>query len=217
MSDGSCLYYEVEGVAITWVHVFPWIVSAALWVGSLRPDGKKELILFAYSWYLTFWSTALWALQINFAILRPHELCGHLLPYAFPSIETFLFGSLIGAFVTYAYIKHMTLSWLSWLFIYTFTICPQLLLVITGYNRWYEVVSTFVLGALSSALFVVVFMLYVRPMLPYLETQAPCTWFHLKDTYCTSHEERETLRQVMRNVEECEATIEELKRGKREN
>lgn len=203
----SCSYYDVWGYPLTWLHAFPWLVSLALWVGSLRPDGKKELVVFAFSWYLWLWSMALWALQINFMIVRPHELCGHILPYAFPSVEAYLFGALVGAFCTYAYFKHIRLSWISYLFLYTFTIVPQTFLVVIGYNRWWEVLITFVIGIFSSFLFVSVFMLYIRPMLPYLETQAPCTWFHLVDSYCTTHEDRAECKRVLQNVEECQERI----------
>ena len=208
------MYYSINGVVITWLHVFPWTVSGALWVGALRPDGKKELILFCYSWYLTMLTTILWAVQTNLALVRPHELCGHIYPYAFPSIEAFLFGSLVAAFITYAWFQRIALGWLSYIFIYTATLVPQVFLVLSGYNRWWEVMVTFGFGLVTSTVFVSVFMLYIRPLIPYLETQAPCTWFHLTDTYCrTTTAEREQEYEIRQHIEACTRQISRLRRG----
>ena len=183
MSTG-CWSITVLDTIITWTHLFPTMIFLGLWVGSLRKDGKKEIFVWTYSFYLTFWSYILWAIQTGIARNRPHELCGHLYTFAFPSVESFLIGNLVAAFLTYAYIKRIDLSWLSWFIMYSLIFIPQSLMIMSGMNVWWETLVSFSAGLLTSMLFVSVSLLYLRPYVPYLLIQSPFTWFHITDTYC---------------------------------
>lgn len=206
--DGQCLFFTAGGKALTWFHLFPTFIFLGLWAGSLRPDGHRVAIVFFYSLYLSMWNLALWALQVNFAIYRPHELCGHLYTYAFPSIEAFLFGNLVSAFLAYAYFRDIHIRWLNWVFIYGFSVFPQGYLVLVGYNRWWEVLISFALGIPASTFFVSVVFIYIKPYIQYLENQAPFTWLHLRDCgWILTPEERLEIEQVKQNLEECEQCI----------
>lgn len=208
MSSDQCLYFTANGVAITWFHLFPTLIFLGLWAGSLRPDGTRVGVIFFYSLYLTMWNMALWALQVNFALVRPHELCGHVYTYAFPSIEAFLFGNIATAFLAYAYFKDIHVGWMNWVIIYSIAVFPQAFLVLVGYNRWWEVVVSFALGVPASMFFVSVVFIYIKPYIVYLESQAPFTWFHLRDAgYCLTVDEHQEAVQLKENIEHCEACI----------
>ena len=187
----SCLYLNFGETVLTWTHFFPSFIFLGLWVGTLRIDGKKELFIWSYSWWLTAWVWALWGFQVYFARLRPHEMCGHIYTYAFPSQEAFLVGSLVAAFFTYAYIKGIHLSWISWFIMYSFTFVLPIILIVTGLNVWWEVLVSFALGIASSVFIVSSLLTYLKPYLPYLAIQRPFTWFHLADSYCWDSEEFE--------------------------
>ena len=211
MSD--CLFITAGGKSLTFFHLFPTFIFLGLWAGSLRPDGSRVFIIFFYSLYLTLWNTALWALQVHFALHRPHELCGHLYTYSFPSIEAFLFGNLVTAFVMYAYFRKIHLVWLNWVIIYSMAFFPQAYLVLVGYNRWWEVLISFVLGVGASMFFVSVLFIYIKPYIMYLEYQAPFTWFHLRDCgYCLTPEERHRGEEIKANIQQCEQCLKGIRR-----
>ena len=195
----SCWNVTILDIVITWTHLFPTFIFLGLWVGSLRKDGRKEIFIWSYSLYLTAWNYILWAFQTYFSRNRPHELCGHLYTYSFPSSESFLIGNLVAAFLTMSYIKRIDLSWLSWFIVYCLVFIPQTLMVITGMNLWWETLISFSLGIVTSILFVSVGLLYIRRFIPYLVIQAPFTWLHLTDTYgCESYREVERFEWIHR-------------------
>ena len=212
MSSEDCFYFTVGDQALTWFHFFPTGVFFGLWIASLRPDGTRQGALFFYSLYLTMWNLALWALQIHFSILRPNVICGHLYTYAFPSIEAFLFGNLVAAFFTYCYWMQIHISWKNWVIMYGMIVAPQAFMVIVGYNRVWEVLVSFSLGVVSSVFYVSVLWLYIRPLIPYIETQAPFTWLHLKDTYFLKDSGLKESREIKSNVDHCTKCIKQIQR-----
>lgn len=194
----SCWSITILDTVITWTHLFPTFVFFGLWVGSLRRDGKRELFVWSYSLYLTAWGYIIWAIQTAIGRNRPHEICGHLYTYAFPSLESFLIGNIVAAFFTYAYIKRIDLSWLSWFVMYCLIFIPQSLMVVSGMNQWWETLVSFTAGVVTSIVFVSVAMLYIRQFVPYLLIQRPFTWFHITDTYCCTEEESNSTRWIRR-------------------
>ena len=203
----GCYIFSWKGQAFSWMHILPTIITLSITIASLRRDGRKEFLPFAFGLYLHAWQFALWAFQVHFSIVRPDPICAQHHTYAFPSQEAFYVGALVAAFVTYSAFWRYPLGWITWLFLYCLVLGPPFVLVWNLHNRIWELAVSMGLGAIAGVLFISVVAVYITPMLPYVCNQAPWTWFHTCDTWCMDDVQRERCRYIRMHARGIERHI----------
>ena len=183
----GCYYISLGASAFGWTQLVPSLVTLGL---SLLTAATNEPVYFLFALYLYVPQYMVWCFQYYFQMVRPDPVCQLYHTWAFPSMEAMYIGALVGFFVAFTVGWRVHQSWFVWTCIYLFGLVPPVILVYTGYNRWWEVAFSMAFGLLASVLFAVILRIYIRPNLPYLMNHFPLSWY-THDTLCMRDPELE--------------------------
>ncbi len=100
------------------------------------------------------------------------------------------------AFFAIAFLWEIDHSWVNWLVMMLFGICPSLLLIWFGYNRWWEVLLSLGYGALFGLAFALAMKYGIEPDMPYLQCHFPLFTFGYEDKICMNPEEQTKMERV---------------------
>lgn len=193
----GCYYISLGATAFGWTQLVPSIVTLGL---SLLTAATNEPVYFMFALYLYVPQYIVWCFQAYFQVIRPDPVCQLYHTWAFPSMEAMYIGALVGFFVAFTWGWSKTQSWITWLFIYLIGLVPPVILVYTGYNRWWEVAFSMALGLVASVLFAAVLRLFIRPHMAYLMNHFPFCTLGYHDTLCGGTEEMDEVREALERV-----------------
>lgn len=182
----GCYYASVSGWAFGWTQSVPLIVTVCL---ALLSMATNEAVYFLFGLFLYVPQHIVWCFQQYFQMIRPDPVCQIYHTWAFPSIECMYIGAIVGFFVAYTIAWGINHPWLMWLMVYLLGIVPAATLWLSGYNRWWEIVFSWVFGFLSSIFFGMILRLFIRPMMPYLRLSFPLLTLGYVDHMCAGEDE----------------------------
>lgn len=203
----GCYTLEWWGYVLTATQGFPFVVTLALYVGSLRKDGRREFLPLTFGWYLYLWQFIVWAAQTSFNIQRAHPACAEVVSYAFPSIEIFYAGAFFALFVSYGLVYNYHFGWFAWLILFCVFGFAPLGSLLAEINRPLEIAFSLLLGMMASAIFVIMVGVYITPILPYLVHQAPWSWFDCCDSYCQNEAQQHKAEEIWHRIQNAKRAI----------
>lgn len=181
------------GQVFGWTLILPSFITSTLSVMSFV---TSELIWVFLGLYLHAMQLLIWVVQTYLESMRVNPICQQYQTYAFPSIVAYYAISLATFVILYAYFWGVAHSVLAWIVLYGLIFVPPLALVGASYNTTSEVLISMIIGIAATTAFVVVLRVYIKPTLPYLVNDFPCSLLGYVDTYIT----------------DCDAEREECKR-----
>lgn len=202
LSEG-CYYVSIRGTAFGWTQMIPIFVTLGCFIASAV---SNQAIYFIYSIFLFFPQWTCFCFQYFFQYARPNPICQLYHTWAFPSIETMYIGSIVAAFITYAVFWPVYQSWVTWLCIYILALLPPLVLIYMQYNVWWEVLFSFLFGALCSVAFMLVVRYFMKPNMHYLRLFFPFYLFGYEDNMIKKDQTGKYL-QILKALERVDGAI----------
>ena len=182
----GCYYIGYQGWAFGWTQMIPAIVGL---VCTVLTTATHQPLYFVFSLFLYVPQIVLWNFQAYFQVDMPDPVCQTYHSWAFPSIPAFYVGICVAIFFTISLLWKKFHSWIVWLAFYLLGLFPPLLLIWFGYNRWWEALFSFGLGAGMGVAFGFAFRYYVTPVMPYLQHHFPLKHFGYRDTICMNDDQ----------------------------
>jgi hypothetical protein len=165
-----CSYITIGAEAFGATQLVPAAVTLCLFAISCVSNKPLwfflGLYLYPAQWFI-------WVFQHYFQQIRPDPICQVYQTFAFPSLESFYIGGLLGIFIIYTVHHKIPQPWVVWLVMYVVGIVVPIILVYTLFNTWWEVLFSMGIGFLASALFVYVWEWFLFPHLDYLKNGFP--------------------------------------------
>lgn len=178
----SCTYGSLESAALYFVDVIGFSVGIAFYVAGIL---QSDLFPTIYGLFLKSAWFIMWVFRIYLDIQLEDPRCPGVFYYAFPNPPSFYVASLATLLVMYRLwypLKHPW-GWGSGLLLGGLVLAAPFTLLWFQRVLWYHVLITFLLGIVSTAVFMVVVRFYVTPVMPYLVMQAPATWLGMTENY----------------------------------
>jgi len=170
----GCYYLSIGAQAFGYTQLIPLI--ATLGFGMMTLVSKND-IWFVFGLWLYLPQYMVWSFQRYFSYVRSDPVCSLYQAYAFPSMESFYYGVIIGIFLWYTIYFQIEQTWFVWLLLYLFVIAIPLILVYTAYNVWWEILFTALFGMVTCYVYILIIRNFFMPKAHYLQNHFPL--YHL--------------------------------------
>ncbi len=161
----GCYYLSLSGWAFGYTQLIPMFFMVVMAVVKML---TYNCIWFIYGLWLYLPQFILWVFQRYFQYVRPDPICSLYQSFAFPSIEAFYIGIIVGLFVVWTIVYEVDQSWFVWVCVYTFGLVFPGILIFTTYNVWWETMFSALFGFFISWMFVIVVKQFMQPYINYL-------------------------------------------------
>lgn len=170
MDFSGCYYISIAAKAFGWTQVLPIFMTFLLFAFTLVSYNYLWLFIGLYLYPLQYF---IFEFQSWFSYVHVDPVCQQYHSYAFPSVESFYWGGLVGIFLVYTIYNKKYHSWIVWFLIYIVTLVLPLLLLYTLYNTWWQVLFSMSFGFCAGLIFVYVLEWFIKPKLHYLSNSFP--------------------------------------------
>jgi hypothetical protein len=176
----GCYYLTIQGQAFGYTQLIPLMFIITMTVVKMI---TSNCIWFIFGIWLYLPQYILWCFQRYFFYIRSDPICASYQSFAFPSIESFYLGVVIGLFITWTIMYQVDQSVFVWCIVYTLGIVVPGILIFTGFNVWWETLFSVLFGFLMSWLFVFVTNRILQKHVKYLVHFFPLWHFGYKSKW----------------------------------
>lgn len=206
----ACLFTSYSLPAFAGVQLLAWILPLLLSFFARYRDPRPpyrwvaEFFLVCFSWYLFIVQLLLYILQISMQQLQADPFCPGLMDYSFPAFAPFWIGICITLTAVLPWTMGFRYGFLNAMTILTFIwITPAAVLIWFSFFTWQQVLLSAGIGVLITLIFVFIMITYMVPLMPFILTQAPATWFNLTETWFSTPAQQQytlTLAQLLKRT-----------------
>ena len=176
-----CVMPQNVGILFIYTQAFPWFIAA----GFTGVTALTGWAFFAFlGVYMALAQYFVWPFQAAFNRGRNPLLCpvGQS-QYAFPSVEAFYVASLLTLVIFYVIAYRGRPGAISWVSLFILILAAPFVLLFFGFNEWWEVLFSALLGVVFTCAFMIHMWLFWGPAIPYLETVPPFSTFSYNDDF----------------------------------
>jgi hypothetical protein len=187
------------GQAFGYSQALAWIIPFFIKGLSRRYDPVTqepyfEYVPFMFGSFMLLVLPFLYLFQAILHEIRPDPFCPSVTYYGSPSSVGFYAALLVTFFVGTTFYMAKEILVTEWVVLWFILVGPTGYMIYLSFNTFKEILFSLLLGAFTSAMFILVVCVYLRDEIPWIVNSQPVTYFgRVRDTWLSVSEEQKKL------------------------